>query len=343
MPLNSVRVAFEVTRPGPPVRKATGAIFWARVPAIRKDALDERKHASRPTQQVEGSITVLNVSRVHDDAQQGVDQDVPLATFDLLARVVVRWIGQSPLFRAPLAVCKSMIAAVGLAPRPLFAHRNVKRVMRSKQSGQSRPAGHRWRSPLPRRWPLCTRQCRGARTSLSRLGRRQQALQKVVPNFPPTEFLLTSNPLGVRESTQFSHIRRLVGFAASRKTIPSIALATCNKILLGKPRVGGCGRIELAQGSRKLAHSGCDRVNPTRIASRERRDSSFQQGMVCARGSNRCPSASALAHLRRLLKLPSCWQTYCLTDQSLELLAFMNTYCAAAVPERRKHYFARAA
>ena len=59
--------------------------------AIRKDPLDERKHASRPTQQVEGAITILNISRMNDDAQQEaqcVDQDVPLATFDLPARVV---------------------------------------------------------------------------------------------------------------------------------------------------------------------------------------------------------------------------------------------------------------
>ena len=63
----------------------------ARIPAIRKDPLDEGKHAPRPTQQVEGAITILNVSRMNDDAQQEaqcVDQDVPLATFDLLARVV---------------------------------------------------------------------------------------------------------------------------------------------------------------------------------------------------------------------------------------------------------------
>jgi hypothetical protein len=43
---------------------------------------------------------------------------VPLATFDLLARVVARRIEHSPPFRAPFAVCESMIAAVGLASRP---------------------------------------------------------------------------------------------------------------------------------------------------------------------------------------------------------------------------------
>jgi hypothetical protein len=71
------------------------------VSAISKDALDERKHLSRPTQQEEGSISVLNISRMHNDAQQEaqrVDQDVPLAAFDLLARVVARRIERRPPF-----------------------------------------------------------------------------------------------------------------------------------------------------------------------------------------------------------------------------------------------------
>jgi hypothetical protein len=40
---------------------------------------------------MESTITVLNVSGMNDDVQQEaqrVDQDVPLATLDLLARVV---------------------------------------------------------------------------------------------------------------------------------------------------------------------------------------------------------------------------------------------------------------
>jgi hypothetical protein len=40
---------------------------------------------------MECSITVLNVGRMNNDAQQEtqrIDQDVPFTTFDLLARVV---------------------------------------------------------------------------------------------------------------------------------------------------------------------------------------------------------------------------------------------------------------
>ena len=93
----------------------------SRVSAISKDAFDEREQSSRSTQQVESPITVLNISGMNDDVQQEaqcVDQDVPLSTFDLLARVVARSIEQRPPFCAPFAVCESMMAAVGLGSRP---------------------------------------------------------------------------------------------------------------------------------------------------------------------------------------------------------------------------------
>ena len=61
------------------------------VATISKDTLDEREQSSRSAQQVERSIAVLNVRGMDDNVQQEaqrVDQDVPLAAFDLLARVV---------------------------------------------------------------------------------------------------------------------------------------------------------------------------------------------------------------------------------------------------------------
>ena len=64
-----------------------------RVSTVSKDAFDEWEQASRPAQQLEGTVAVLNIGGVNNDAQQEaqrVDQDVPLATFDLLARVVAR-------------------------------------------------------------------------------------------------------------------------------------------------------------------------------------------------------------------------------------------------------------
>ena len=73
----------------------------SRISAISKNALDEREQSSRPAQQVEGAITVLNIGGMNDDVQQEaqrVDQDVPLATLDLLARVVARRIEPRPPF-----------------------------------------------------------------------------------------------------------------------------------------------------------------------------------------------------------------------------------------------------
>jgi hypothetical protein len=84
--------------------------------AISKDVLDERKHSSRPKEQLKGTVTVSNISGMYYDTQQEAQrmgQDVPLATFDFLARVVARRIERSPPFWAPLAVCESMTAAVG--------------------------------------------------------------------------------------------------------------------------------------------------------------------------------------------------------------------------------------
>ena len=71
------------------------------ISAISKDTLDEWKQSACPTQERERPIPVLNISWMHDDVQQEtqrVDQDVPLATFDLLARVVARRIEPRPPF-----------------------------------------------------------------------------------------------------------------------------------------------------------------------------------------------------------------------------------------------------
>jgi hypothetical protein len=50
---------------------------------------------------VEGAIAILNIGGMNDNVQQEtqcVDQDVPLATLDLLARVVPRRIKPRPPF-----------------------------------------------------------------------------------------------------------------------------------------------------------------------------------------------------------------------------------------------------
>lgn len=71
------------------------------VAAVGEDKLDEREQSSRSAQQVESTIPVLNIGGMNNNVQQEtqrVDQDVPLATLDLLARVVARRIKRRPPF-----------------------------------------------------------------------------------------------------------------------------------------------------------------------------------------------------------------------------------------------------
>ncbi len=96
--------------------------FWSLIAGVGEDALYERKQAPRALVEHEpGAVAILHVGRVDHDIQQEaerVDEDVALATLDLLARVIARRIERGPPFCAPLALWASMIATVGLASRP---------------------------------------------------------------------------------------------------------------------------------------------------------------------------------------------------------------------------------
>ena len=95
----------------------------ALVACVGKDAQNERPHGSRaPVENERRAITILDVCGMDDDAQQEakrVDEDMPLAARDFLARIVALWIDKSPPFSADLALWLSMMAAVGLASRPI--------------------------------------------------------------------------------------------------------------------------------------------------------------------------------------------------------------------------------
>ncbi len=92
---------------------------------IGEDAFDEGEAAARAAvEDQQRAIAILQIGRVDGDVQQEaerVDEDVPLAARDLLARVIARWIERRPPFCAPLALWASMIATVGLASRPAFS------------------------------------------------------------------------------------------------------------------------------------------------------------------------------------------------------------------------------
>ena len=57
------------------------------ISAISKNVFDEREQSSGSAQQMESTITILNVGRMNDDIQQEaqrVDQDAPFATLTFL-------------------------------------------------------------------------------------------------------------------------------------------------------------------------------------------------------------------------------------------------------------------
>jgi len=94
----------------------------ALIAGIGEDALDERKQCPRARIKDECSaVAILNVCGMNRDAQQEpkrIDENVPLAAGNLLARVIALRIDKSPPFGAALALWLSIIPAVGLAWRP---------------------------------------------------------------------------------------------------------------------------------------------------------------------------------------------------------------------------------
>ena len=92
------------------------------ISGVCENTFDERKHAARAAIEHEPrAVAILDIGGVDDDVQEEaerIDENVPLAPFDLLARVIARRIDRRPPFCAPLALWASMIAAVGLASLP---------------------------------------------------------------------------------------------------------------------------------------------------------------------------------------------------------------------------------
>jgi hypothetical protein len=92
------------------------------ISSIGKDLHNERPQ--RPGSFIEhkrNTVTILNIGGVDRDAQQQterINEDVPLAPGDLLARIIALRVKRGPPFCAALALWLSMMAAVGLASRP---------------------------------------------------------------------------------------------------------------------------------------------------------------------------------------------------------------------------------
>ncbi len=99
----------------------SGLEVGALVPAVGVELQQEGVEAEQRAHQQHATIAVLDIGGVDDGLHQqtlGVDQDVPLLAFDLLARVVARGVDAAPPFSALFTLWLSMIAAVGLGSRP---------------------------------------------------------------------------------------------------------------------------------------------------------------------------------------------------------------------------------
>lgn len=92
------------------------------IAGIGEDVFDEGKEATRASiEDKPRPIAILHIGGMDDDVQQEaerIDENMPLATLDLLACIETRRIERRPPFCAPLALWASMIATVGLASRP---------------------------------------------------------------------------------------------------------------------------------------------------------------------------------------------------------------------------------
>jgi hypothetical protein len=92
------------------------------ITGIGKDAFDEREQTSGASIEHQlGTVAILDVGGMDDDIQQEterVDENMPFAARNLLARIEALRVERGAPFWAALALWLSMIAAVGLASRP---------------------------------------------------------------------------------------------------------------------------------------------------------------------------------------------------------------------------------
>ena len=113
----------DLDRPGPGLGEGCRQLRPLIV-GVGEDAIEKGEQATRvAVEDQPRAVAVLYVGRMNDDIQQEaerVDKNVPLAALDLLARIVALRIDRGPPFCAPLALCASMMATVGLASRPAF-------------------------------------------------------------------------------------------------------------------------------------------------------------------------------------------------------------------------------
>jgi hypothetical protein len=91
-----------------PVAAAASAARGALIAPIGENTLEERKQGARAgVEHKRNTVAILNIGRVNRNTQQKttrIDEDVPLAAGDLLARIVTLRVHRGPPFCAVLAL-----------------------------------------------------------------------------------------------------------------------------------------------------------------------------------------------------------------------------------------------
>ena len=106
-----------------PVRYGVEDLFelGALIGPVADDLLKKRKQSSHCLEQRWCAVAILHIGGMHLHAQEQterVDEEMALLALDLLAGVIARRIDLGPPFSAPLTLCESMMATLGLASRP---------------------------------------------------------------------------------------------------------------------------------------------------------------------------------------------------------------------------------
>lgn len=92
------------------------------IAAISEQLLQKRVAPKQRLEYQNTAIAVLNVGRMNQCVQQQsyrINKDMALLAFDLLPRIIPALVDTAPPFSALLTLWLSMIAAVGLASRPI--------------------------------------------------------------------------------------------------------------------------------------------------------------------------------------------------------------------------------
>ena len=90
------------------------------IAAIGEEFAQERIQTEQSRENHNPTVAILNVGGMNHGLKQeayGIDEDVTLLAFDLLARVVAARVDAAPPFSALLTLWLSMMQAVGLASR----------------------------------------------------------------------------------------------------------------------------------------------------------------------------------------------------------------------------------